>query len=265
MRILVSHTTAYQYDKPVAYALQRIRLHPVNSVLQKVKSWRIDVEGGALQTSYLDHHGNNVGLVCADEGVQALTITVEGEVETQDKAGVLGRVYGRAPLWYFRQDTELTEPGPLITELAQSVASVPGELDRLHALSAAVLERVPYELNETHTQTKAEEAIAHGHGVCQDHANIFISAARAMGRPARYVSGYLFMEDRIEQEASHAWAEVHVDDLGWVGFDVSNAISPDARYVRLAIGRDAHEAAPVSGLRVGSGDESLIVSLQVQQ
>jgi len=111
----------------------------------------------------------------------------------------------------------------------------------------------------------AEEAMAGGTGVCQDHAHIFIAAARAGGVPARYVSGYLMMDDRIDQDASHAWAEGYVAGLGWVGFDISNRQSPDERYVRLAVGRDYHDAAPISGLRIGDAQESMIVNLQVQQ
>ena len=92
-----------------------------------------------------------------------------------------------------------------------------------------------------------------------------ISAARLLGLPARYVSGYLMMGDRIEQDAGHAWCEVHAEGLGWVGFDVSNAISPDGRYVRVAIGRDYRDAAPVAGIRHGAGAEGLQVRLQIQQ
>ena len=83
--------------------------------------------------------------------------------------------------------------------------------------------------------------------------------------PARYVSGYLMMDDRVDQDATHAWAEAHVEGLGWVGFDVSNGISPDERYVRIATGRDARDASPTEGLRVGDAAEHMIVSLQVQQ
>jgi transglutaminase-like putative cysteine protease len=86
-----------------------------------------------------------------------------------------------------------------------------------------------------------------------------------MGVPARYVSGYLMMDDRVAQEATHAWAEAHLPDLGWVGFDVSNAISPDARYVRVATGLDYAEAAPVNGFRYGTANEDLCVALDVRQ
>ena len=73
------------------------------------------------------------------------------------------------------------------------------------------------------------------------------------------------VNDQIDQEATHAWAEAHVDGLGWVGFDVSNGVSPDEKYVRIAVGRDARDAAPAEGLRMGDAVEQMIVSLQVQQ
>ena len=101
--------------------------------------------------------------------------------------------------------------------------------------------------------------------MCQDHAQIFIAAARAMEIPARYVSGYLMMNDRIEQEATHAWAEAWVQGLGWVGFDVSNGISPDPRYVRVATGRDYRDAAPITGISFGPVAERLTVDLAVEQ
>ncbi|MFT6009030.1 MAG: transglutaminase-like putative cysteine protease, partial [Parasphingorhabdus sp.] len=81
----------------------------------------------------------------------------------------------------------------------------------------------------------------------------------------RYVSGYLMMSDRVDQDATHAWAEAHIQGLGWVGFDVSNGYSPDERYVRIATGLDYREASPISGMRYGSASEDMIVTLQVQQ
>ena len=79
------------------------------------------------------------------------------------------------------------------------------------------------------------------------------------------MSGYLFMEDQIRQEASHGWAEAYVDVLGWVGFDVANGISPDERYIRVATGLDYKQAAPISGMRFGDSSEVMSVALQVQQ
>jgi len=91
-----------------------------------------------------------------------------------------------------------------------------------------------------------------------------LASARLLGVPARYVSGYLLMDDRTQQTASHAWAEAHVAGLGWVGFDVANKICPDSRYVRVATGLDYVDAAPISGLRLGEADETMTVSLSVE-
>ena len=124
---------------------------------------------------------------------------------------------------------------------------------------------MPYCSTITTTETTAEEAFKAGVGVCQDHAQIFISVLRHLSIPARYVSGYLLTEDSVSHEASHAWSEVFIKGLGWVGFDVSNGVSPDERYVRLAVGLDSFDAAPIRGIRVGGQNESMLVSLQIQQ
>ncbi|ABG33546.1 transglutaminase family protein [Roseobacter denitrificans] len=265
MELSITHKTEYAYEAPVDFALQKVRLRPLDSALQSVQRWSLDITGGKVEAHYSDHYGNHVDLVSAETGTQKLQLVASGVVQTRDTAGVLGKVYGRAPLWHFAQATPLTRAGPQISALAETVGSGKDPLDGLHALSAAILKKVPYEAGHTNSATPAETAVTLGKAVCQDHANIFISAARIAGLPARYVSGYLLMNDTVDQDASHAWAEVHLDSLGWVGFDVSNGVCPDERYIRIAIGRDAHDAAPVYGLRGGSGAESMMVSLQVQQ
>ncbi|MDU9004436.1 transglutaminase family protein [Sedimentitalea todarodis] len=265
MQLHVNHTTRYNYDQPVDYALQKVRLHPLPSPLQDISDWEMVVEGGKIEASYLDHYGNHTDLVSIEPGAQVLTISAAGTVTTRDTAGVLGKVYGCAPLWHFAQATALTSPGDRVQALAKVLGQSDSDLAGLHALSAAVLQATPYQTGETNTDTTAEEALKIGHGVCQDHAHIFVAAARDAGIPARYVSGYLMINDQIDQDASHAWAEAHLDDLGWVGFDVSNGVAPDEKYVRIAIGRDARDAAPISGMRIGVSDEAMIVTLQVQQ
>lgn len=266
MQLQIQHSTYYSYDTPVDYALQKVRLNPVSSALQEVGLWQVSVTGGKVETNYTDHYGNHVDLVSAEPGTQKLVISAQGSITTNDKAaGILGKVYGRAPLWHFKEATPLTEAGEATSDLASALTSEANLLDGLHLLSEKILKAVPYEIGATNAATTANEALMNGKGVCQDHANIFIAAARAVGVPARYVSGYLMMDGRVDQDASHAWAEAHVPELGWVGYDVSNGISPDGRYVRLAVGRDAHDAAPISGLRHGAGNEDMVVTLQVQQ
>lgn len=265
MQLQISHTTHYRYDKPVDYALQRVHLRPMTMDIQEVGSWNLEIEGGRIEASYRDHYGNHSDLISTDPGVQTLAITATGSVTTRDTSGVVGKVYGRAPLWHFLQSTPLTVAGPKIRALSKIILQSDDQLSGLHALSAAILEATPYKLGETDTNSTAEDVVGIGSGVCQDHAHVFTAAARAAGIPARYVSGYLMINDQIDQDASHAWAEVHLDELGWVGFDVSNGVAPDDKYVRLAVGRDTRDAAPIKGMRLGDSDESMIVSLQVQQ
>jgi transglutaminase-like putative cysteine protease len=102
----------------------------------------------------------------------------------------------------------------------------------------------------THVATTAAEAFDKKSGVCQDFAHLFIACARELSIPARYVSGYFLRSDgEGHQPASHAWAEAHVDDLGWVGFDPAHGLSPDDAYVRVAAALDYLGAAPVRGAR----------------
>ena len=114
------------------------------------------------------------------------------------------------------------------------------------------------------TTTPGETALAAGHGVCQDHAHALIAMARHRCIPARYVSGYLFADAEGEShEASHAWAELWIAGLGWVGFDAANRCCPDARYIRLGSGYDAQDAAPIRGTARGPGTETMDVVVSV--
>lgn len=266
MRLVIRHTTRYRFAEPVLHGLQRLRLTPKETQGQSIIDWSMEFIGAREELSYDDQNHNHVTLVAVDEGAQEVVITCRGTVETKDKAGVIGHHAGHLPLWAFLGQTELTRPGPRVRQLVGTIArSTDDLLPTLHNLSAIVRDRIAYDTGHTHVDTTAEEAAAAGHGVCQDHAHVFIAAARTLEIPARYVSGYLMMDDRVEQEATHAWAEAWVHGLGWVGFDISNGISPDPRYVRVATGRDYRDAAPVTGISFGSVTEDLTVDLAVEQ
>lgn len=266
MELAISHSTTYRFDAPVTYGLQQLRLTPKSRQGQTVLDWRMDIEGGKLESEFADMHANTVSLISFDPHATEISVRCHGRVETEDTNGVVGKQKGFVPLWLFQRSTELTRAGPNVRRIAKGLKDeYDDDLKLLHALSARILDEVAYVIGHTDAATSADTAIEHGRGVCQDHAHIFIAAARALNYPARYVSGYLMMNDRILQEASHAWAEAHIDGLGWVGFDVSNGISPDARYVRVATGLDYREAAPISGLRFGTATEELDVAIEVQQ
>lgn len=266
MRLRIAHITRYSYETPTPHGLQQLRLTPQSMRGQRVLSWSTHVEGGEKQTQFRDQHANVVELVSLEAKRTEISVRSEGEVETTDTAGVLGEHEGHAPLWLYQRSTALTTQGEGVAALVRSLGDQFGsEIAKLHALCAHVLATVRYDLGGTDSRTSAEAAISAGVGVCQDHANVFVAAARLMGFPARYISGYLMMRDRVDQEASHAWAEAYVSDLGWVGFDPSNGISPDACYVRIAVGLDSAEAAPIRGVMMGERIENMSVTLQVQQ
>ena len=115
-------------------------------------------------------------------------------------------------------------------------------------------------------ETTAIEALARGAGVAQDAAHVFIAACRRLGVPARYVSGYLRNDDPGLHvgHTSHSWAEAWVPGLDWVGFDPANGISPRGDSLRVAVGLDYRDAAPVSGRRVGFGDATMTVEASVR-
>ncbi|WP_068075664.1 transglutaminase family protein [Novosphingobium lentum] len=265
MRLAIDHITSYAFSSPVSRGLQRLRLTPKSTSGQRIVDWTMELEGATLEVEYDDHNQNHVTLIALVPGASRLVIRCHGVVETADESGIIGRHAGHLPLWYFLQSTPLTRTGPRLRSLAASLAGATDRVAMLHRLSDAIHDKVAYATGHTDADTTAEEALAVASGVCQDHAHIFIAVARAAGIPARYVSGYLMMDDRVNQEAGHAWAEAHVDGLGWVGFDVSNGICPDARYVRMATGRDYRDAAPITGIRFGTHEETMKVSLAVEQ
>lgn len=264
MRLKIHQSTQYSFDEAPSFGLQQVRMTPKTSHQQRVISWDITVVGGRKELSFEDHHHNVTELVSFDNSGTSLELLCEGEVELSDALGVVGRHRGPTPLWLYRKVTPRTEAGPGVRNLVQGVET--GDLlDALHSLSARICDAVAYEVGASHPYWTAEDAIQAGTGVCQDHTHIFLACARRLGLPARYVSGYLMLDDRSSQEAMHAWAEAYVPDLGWVGFDVSNAISPDTRYVRVATGLDYSDAAPVSGTRIGGAGEQLDVQIDVAQ
>lgn len=263
MRLKISHMTEYSYAEPVEFALQRLRLTPQDCPGQRVVSWQTSVTGAGREAVYTDHFGNRVELVSINDGGQSIRIMAMGEVETQERNGVFGPHLGYVPLWLYLRETPLTKAGKLVKELARNVEG-DGDLARMHGLMSAITEVVEYRKDVTDIDTAAEQVLGLKAGVCQDFAQIFIAAARHLGLPARYVSGYMLDESSMDA-ASHAWAEAHIPGLGWVGFDPANEICPDERYVRIASGLDYADTAPVSGMRIGNAPEMITVSVSVEQ
>lgn len=263
MRLCVTHATAYSYDQPSPKAaIQILRLTPRNHDGQYVCGWRIDVGQDCRLRRSEDFLGNIAHSFTLDGPIETFTVSAEGEVETQDTSSVVNGAIERFPPALYLRETPLTHADPAIRDFARGLkAHAP--LPLLHDLMGALHDRMLFIIGGTNSATSAAEAFALGRGVCQDHAQAFIAAARSLGLPARYVSGYLYREDSLDQEAGHAWAEAYVDGFGWVGFDPANGVCPTEAYVRIAVGLDSLGAAPIRGARIGGGNETLDVKVRV--
>ena len=257
MRIRIDHRTSYRYASPATGMIQALRLTPRNHGGQHVLAWRIDIDQDGSFRESRDAFGNVVTMFYASGAVDAVTISVSGLVDVTDTTGIV-RADETLPSAVYRRVTPLTRPDAALRALAARFADLP-PLIALQQLCEALRSELRFEVGLTDPTTPAATAYAAGHGVCQDFAHIFIAAARSLGVPARYVSGHLMRDSR--QEAAHAWAEALVPDLGWVGFDPANGISPTEAYIRVAIGLDYLDAAPIRGTRRGGGAETLAVSV----
>lgn len=264
MRISIGHVSRYSYGAPVQYSIQTLRLTPPNFAGQRVVEWNITAPGFQNARAFRDGFGNLAHLV-SFSGAHDESVTIaKGVVETEDKAGLVSGVSEVAPVRVYLRETSLTRAGEAIRDLARSACPAP-TINGLHSLMHAVRDKIDYEIGATSQFTDAEQVLATGRGVCQDHAHVFIAAARALDVPARYVNGYFLAGGEEPAEAHHAWAEVWLDGLGWVGFDCANRMCPTDHYVRLVTGLDAASAAPIRGTRRGGAHEDLDVIVEVQQ
>ncbi len=268
MRIRVHHETAYTYERPAQSVIQILRLTPRDHEGQYVRRWRIDLDHGGVLRQREDAFGNIMHVLSASGEFSQFSLSVDGEVETQDTAGVVRGATEHFPPALYLRETALTKPDAAIVDFARSAAGKAknGALDRLHKLLVELHDHMSFEIGTTDSGTSAIEAFQSGRGVCQDLTHVFIAGARTIGIPCRYVAGHLFRSEMVTpQEAGHAWAEAHIPDLGWIGFDPANGISPTDSYVRIAIGLDALGAAPVRGAQIGGSDEKLAVAVTVDQ
>lgn len=268
MDLSVCHRTAYRYGAPVRTLTQSLRLWPSQYDGQDTHAWDIRIEGheASRGAAFRDGAGDWIETV-AMRGVSAVDIVVEGRVTTRDLTGVLRGLREKVPPEAYLRATDLTRTTEALAALAHEVSE--GEADalsRAHAIANSVRERIVYTTGATAADTTAGEALEIGKGVCQDQAHAVIAMARALDLPGRYAVGYLFAsEDSEMTQASHAWAEVYIDGLGWVGFDAANGQCPDDRYVRLGSGLDARAAAPIRGRATGGGAETLTVDVTVAE
>ncbi|WP_213982556.1 transglutaminase family protein [Sphingomonas sp. dw_22] len=264
MRIAVDHRSHYRFSEPQARIVQMLRLTPCDTQDQTVVSWMVGVDCDARLRDATDGFGNAVTMLYAEGPIEALDVTVTGEVLTSDANGLVrGSNEPLPPMLYLRTTPRTLASAAIAAFAQESAANARDGLDRLHQLNAALSARFPRMADCPDNGVTAAAAFAGKAKTSRDLAQIFIAAARSLGTPARYISGY--HGDGTAHYAPHGWAEAHVEGLGWVGFDPVTGLSPDDSYVRVAVGLDAIGAAAIAGTRSGAGEEDLDIDLSVEQ
>jgi len=261
MLLQIHHETRYQYDEPVRYSVQSLRLTPRRERGQRSLTWQMSTPG--RRTEQVDAHGNVAHLLTVDEPHREIRITVDGTVDVHDEGPLIFERGPIAPLAYLAA-TPLTAADAAIRTLAASNLAAAGvDATQLLGLANAVRDAVHYRPGTTTVADTAVTALQRAEGVCQDQAHVFLACCRAARLPARYVSGYL-LAGGASDAASHAWVDVWLEQQSaWLGLDVTHASLAGADHCRLAVGRDYLDAAPVRGVRRGGGNETLQVTVQV--
>ena len=292
MRLKIRHETVYSFETPPASVIQTLRVTPRSFDGQHVVRWRLDIDRNCRLHASEDAFGNQTHVFAVDGPVESLAVLVEGEIDTVDTSGVVRGAAERFPPALYLRDTELTTADLDIRAFAaDATASAKDPLDALHMLLAAVSETVALDPEAKEPAGSAAEAFGVKRGTPQDLAHLFLAAARSIGAPARYVTGYLHL-DSLEAQAealaqeqdgqsqsmaalaaddrplpvnhAHCWAEAHAPGLGWVGFDPSLGLCTTEAHVRVALGLDHLGAAPTRGSRYGGFGETFSVDVAVE-
>ncbi|HTQ47091.1 MAG TPA: class II glutamine amidotransferase [Polyangiaceae bacterium] len=283
-RITTVHRTSYRYLHPVERSTHLMRLFPMHDRLQRLVHAEVESSVEGRSHDFDDVFGNRARRLVIETPYRELTITGRTIVEALDSDPLgfdLRHVRSAVPLVWMPWQRHMLQPYLNPPELPESellelldyamrfVARNDGNvLDTLLDLNDTIYREYKYFPGATTLGTTAFDVYAKRRGVCQDFTNLFICLARLIGVPARYVCGYLFTgpkdPNKRMAEASHAWVQVYLPDVGWRGLDPTNGVVTSTHHVRLAVGRNYLDATPTSGtLYLGGGGETLEVDVQV--
>jgi transglutaminase-like putative cysteine protease len=260
MRVAVTHVTRFRFAEPASHSIHDTRLVPRPAAGQRLVSW--SVRGPGRRAEWTDGHGNAVATFSVAQRHSEVSIAVDGVYEWVGEDSWLQYAERETlpPAFWLRNHGLARHDGRfdrLIADLAPRAAEPGDRVPLLHELMRRVHDHIVYKVGVSDVKTDAIHAFDRGEGVCQDLAQIFVACCRRLDVPARYVSGYLLTDDGNKVGSPcPAWAEANVTGLGWVGFDPANCTSTTHDYLKLAIGLDYAEAAPVTGRRIGPGGEA---------
>ena len=245
MRIAIEHQIVHRARAGRPTSVQMLRLTPENYDDQTVANWHIDVDCDARLRRGHDGFGNAVTMLYIQDAPETVTIRATGEVLTSDAHGLVRGTTETLPPALFLRATPATPADAAIAAFAEeAIHGADSSLAALHAVNAALHRRFARDAPGAATDAAAAFALE-AVGAC-DLAHIFCVAARSLGVPARFVSGFAALYD-VASATAHCWAEAYIEGLGWIGFDPSIGLSPQERHVRVAVALDAAGATAVSG------------------
>lgn len=274
-RLRIVHTTAFHYSGSVTASYNEARMVPVSLPGQRVIEASLSVTPQSWRHDFVDYWGTAVSAFEVRLPHDQLTIAARSTVEMDGTFSVPTEVTAwdvvhgapvRDRLAEFLASTPTTMAPAEVVALAEACAASRGPHEAAEAICRAVRDALEYVPGVTAVHTPASEAWAARTGVCQDMAHLSLGALRAVGIPARYVSGYLYplsggeLGQTVVGE-SHAWVEWWAGR--WQGFDPTNGIFADDGHVILARGREYSDVAPLRGIYAGTGTEELDVEVQI--
>jgi transglutaminase-like putative cysteine protease len=280
----VRHVTRFNYDQPIRESVMEVWMQPAKRLGQRLISFELELEPAAQLFSYADTFGNAVYHFDIPQPHERLTIVARSGVETDEQAPLpdsldrgewdrLRSSFVQGEHFDFLRPHGYAALTPALAAfVAEKKLAELKVLDPLRAvreLSTAIYEAFAYEAGVTRADSPIDDVLKSRKGVCQDFAHVMIAICRDWGLPARYVSGYLFTDrksgDRSDPDATHAWVEVFLPSLRWVGFDPTNNIAAGQRHIACAVGRDYSDVPPTRGIYKGEAESELAVGVTVRK
>ena len=281
-RYRIQHTSRYEYSFPVQNSAMTLCFRPLEDEGQSVLGFEIETEPTVGLTQEKDYFGNTKHYLILHQPHESLEIVSTATVEVAPREALpqsmrpegwdeMRRWRESVEHWEYTHESPMARPSVELRDFVsgRGLEGPSGDpLSALKALSTTLYESFEYVLGSTSAISPIEEILRTGKGVCQDYAHVMIAIVRGWGAPARYVSGYLYVEDDmgnpIPSAAGHAWVECLVPGLGWVGLDPTNNWIVGNQHVRVAVGRDYGDVSPTRGIMVGAGDTRLEVEVRME-
>ena len=279
MAYSVRHITNFCYAPSVRESVMEVRMQPRTDFRQRCLSFSLSIDPRANMMVYRDFYGNTVHNFDIPERHQSIEIMAQAIVDVlpmrelepsavEDWEELDHRV-AQTDYWEMMVPSHFAAPTPLLENLAQELdlRRRGNPLELLRELNSRLYEKFDYAPNTTEVDSPIDDALQSRRGVCQDFAHIMITLVRQLKIPCRYVSGYLYHEDksmdRSPAGATHAWVEAYLGELGWVAFDPTNNLEGCDRHVRVALGRDYADVPPTRGIYKGEAESELSVLVTV--